>query len=124
MPEDTLILIIDDNEDIVMMLKAMLSLKGYQVEVRTNPIGLKEHLKSLTPDLILMDMLLSGADGREICEELKADSSFSAIPILMISAHPSAKEDCLAAGTDHFLAKPFEMKDLFAMVQKALTRFG
>lgn len=122
MSENTHILIIDDNEDIVMMLKAMLSLKGYKVEVRTNAIGLKEHIESITPDLILMDMLLSGADGREICEELKADSAFSTIPILMISAHPSAQEDCLAAGTDYFLAKPFEMKDLFAMVNKALDK--
>lgn len=122
MPENTHILIIDDNEDIVMMLKAMLGMKGYQVEVKTNTIQLKEHIESHTPDLILMDMLLSGADGREICEELKADPRFSSIPIIMISAHPSAEEDCLAAGTDYFLAKPFEMKDLFSMVRKALEK--
>lgn len=122
MPENTHILIIDDNEDIVMMLKAMLGMKGYQVEVKTNTIQLKEYIESHTPDLILMDMLLSGADGREICEELKADPRFSSIPIIMISAHPSAEEDCLAAGTDYFLAKPFEMKDLFSMVRKALEK--
>ena len=122
MPENTQILIIDDNEDILMMLKAMLSMKGYQVEIRTNTIKLKEHIESIAPNLILMDMLLSGADGREICEDLKADPKFSSIPIIMISAHPSAKEDCLAVGTDYFLAKPFEMKDLFALVQEALEK--
>lgn len=122
MPENTHILIIDDNEDIVMMLQAMLSMKGFQVNVKTNPLKLKEYLESNRPDLILMDMLLSGADGREICEELKSDSKFSSIPILMISAHPNAKEDCEAAGTDFFLAKPFEMKDLFSMVKKAVGK--
>lgn len=119
-PENTRILIIDDNEDIVFMLEAMLKLKGYKIDVKTNPNNLESHLDSSMPDVIVMDMLLSGSDGREICKQLKANSAFSAIPIIMISAHPTAREDCLDAGCDFFLAKPFDMKNLFAQVHGAL----
>ena len=120
LPENTRILIIDDNEDIVFMLKAMLTLKGYKVDVKTNTAKLDEHLTDIRPDIILMDMLLSGSDGREVCKKVKANKSFSDIPIIMISAHPTAKEDCLNAGADFFLAKPFDMKNLFAQVQEAM----
>jgi len=119
-PEKTRILIIDDNEDIVLMLKAMLNLKGYVSEVKTNVQDLDEHLRKTRPHLILMDMLLSGADGREVCKDLKDSPEFAAIPILMISAHPTAKEDCIAAGVNYFLAKPFDMQNLFEVVQMAL----
>ena len=118
--EDTRILIIDDNEDIVLMLRAMLNLRGYNSDVRTNVLNLEEHLRETAPHLILMDMLLSGADGREVCKKLKDNGEFSSIPILMISAHPTAKEDCLAAGANYFLAKPFDMHNLFETVHEAL----
>lgn len=120
-PENTKILIIDDNADIVFMLNAMLSLKKYNVNIKTNTDKLEDHLHTDRPDIILMDMLLSGSDGREICKQLKANKTFSDIPIIMISAHPTARQDCLAAGCDFFLAKPFDMKNLFDQVQEALA---
>ena len=118
--ENKRILIIDDNEDIVLMLKAMLSLKGYNSDVKTNVHKLEDHLRKTEPHLILMDMLLSGADGREVCKNLKDSREFATIPILMISAHPTAKEDCIAAGANYFLAKPFDMHKLFEIVAEAL----
>ena len=120
MPENTKILIIDDNDDIVIMLEAMLKMKGYQVAARTNTVDLHSHLREYKPEIVLMDMLLSGSDGREVCRELKANPEFSDISLIMISAHPSAKEECLDAGSDYFLAKPFEMKDLYAKVTEAI----
>ena len=118
--ENSRILIIDDNEDIVQMLKAMLNLKGYDSDVKTNVNNLEAHIRDIKPHLILMDMLLSGADGREVCKNLKETTEFASIPILMISAHPTAKEDCLAAGANYFLAKPFDMHNLFEVVENAL----
>ncbi len=119
MPEKTKILIIDDNDDIVIMLEAMLKMKGYQVAVRTNTVDLDSHLREYKPEIVLMDMLLSGSDGREVCRGIKANPEFSNINLIMISAHPSAREECLDAGSDFFLAKPFEMKDLYAKVAEA-----
>jgi len=96
------ILIIDDNEDILSMLKSMLELKGFKISVKDNIGDIETRVKELSPDAILMDMLLSGADGREVCRQLKANSLLSKIPVIMISAHPNAKKECLEAGADFF----------------------
>ena len=63
-----------------------------------------------------MDMLLSGTDGTDICRRLKQDNKLSLVPILMFSAHPNAKDACLAAGADDFISKPFEMNDLMGKI--------
>jgi CheY-like chemotaxis protein len=64
------------------------------------------------PDLILLDVLLSGKDGREIVKYLKRKAETKAIPVIMFSAHPSAEETARAAGADDFLAKPFDIEVL------------
>ncbi len=121
MPEPAHVLIIDDNVDILFMLKAMLNMKGYTVFTKENIEGLESELKSIVPEVIIMDMLLSGTDGREVCKSLKMDPLFSHIPIIMISAHPLAKEECLAAGANHFLEKPFDMYDVLDLVAGAVN---
>jgi CheY-like chemotaxis protein len=117
------VLVIEDNEDIVIMLKTMLEMKGYRV---TSVIDLADPLKAVRdagPDVILMDMLLSGSDGREICKVLKtAPSPISVIPVIMLSAHPNAREECLKAGADRFLEKPFDMTAFFETIDHALKQ--
>ena len=110
------ILIIDDNEDILFMMQAMLQHKGYKVSIKANTDNLEASVEKLSPDIILMDMLLSGADGREVCKQLKKDPDFSNIPVIMLSAHPHARVECLQAGADYFVEKPFEMNDLLKVV--------
>ena len=116
------ILVIDDNEDILFMLQAMLQHKGHKVSIRENTNDIEKAVKELFPDIILMDMLLSGTDGREVCMHIKSIETFSHIPVIMLSAHPEAKAECLAAGADYFLEKPFEMEDLFKMVTEAQSK--
>ncbi|MEO5649026.1 MAG: response regulator [Ginsengibacter sp.] len=116
------VMIIDDNEDIVALLKAMLLMKSYNVFIKTDIIDVEESIKEIMPELIIMDMLLSGADGRKVCKSFKNDTRFASIPVLMISAHPNAKEECLNAGAEMFLEKPFEMKDFFESVEKSLLQ--
>ena len=115
------VLIIDDNTDILFMLKAMLTMKGYSVSTKENADNLENTLKTIAPGLIIMDMLLSGTDGREVCKSLKTDPLFLHIPIIMISAHPQAREECLAYGADYFLEKPFDMYDILDLVASAVN---
>jgi DNA-binding response OmpR family regulator len=114
------ILIIDDNEDIIVMLKAILSMKGYEVYLKRDVDDITEYVTKLWPDLIIMDMLLSGIDGCEICNSLKSDTKFDSISVLMISAHPHAREACLKVGADKFLGKPFDLKNFFKVVEELL----
>lgn len=116
------ILVVEDNEDIMMMIKLMLEMKGHEVFIEMDLLTVEDKLKKVMPDLIIMDMLLSGSDGRVICKSLKSIPAFADIPIFMISAHPNAKKDCLEAGADFFLAKPFEIKDFYATVENSLEK--
>ena len=119
--KDFHILVIDDNEDILFMIKTMLEMKGYVITAKDNPDDIESIIKVVKPDVILMDMLLSGSDGREICRNLKENNLFKHIPIIMISALPDDDTSCKDAGSDFFLGKPFEMYDIFQTITNALS---
>ena len=107
------ILVIDDNKDHANMIKAMLQVKGYDITIKADTINLEDSIQKIMPDLIIMDMLLSGVDGCEICKTLKNNAYLAHIPIMMISAHPDARKECIDAGADSFLEKPFDIKNFF-----------
>lgn len=112
------ILVVDDDEGILEAFELMLTSAGYEVEISTkNGDYMTQKLKNI-PDLIILDMLLSGTDGRHICKKLKNQEHTKHIPIIMISAHPDAKKTALESGADDFIAKPFDMSHLLAKVKK------
>ena len=110
------VLVVDDDPDIVLAITVILEDEGYRVVATEKNDYLQSLLDGEPPDLILLDMLLSGLDGRDIARHLKKDETTRHIPILMLSAHPNARKDAEAAGADDFLAKPFEMDELLAKV--------
>jgi len=110
------ILVLDDDPDIGTMVKMMLEYKGYSVTVSDRAEQANEILRTDEVDLIIMDMLLSGVNGTDLCSELKKDSSLAHTPVIMISAHPNAKEICLQAGADEFISKPFDMQDILSKI--------
>lgn len=122
MSVNTRILILDDDPDICTMIKMVLEYHGFTAFEADSEERANQVLASETIDLIIMDMLLSGADGTDICRRIKNDKERSSLPILMFSAHPTARETCLAAGADDFIPKPFEMNDLIARVTFFIER--
>ena len=112
MKNDKMILVLDDDPDICTMIKMVLDYHGYAATEADNEESAEKIISAMPVDLIIMDMLLSGSDGSDICKKLKQDTKTSSIPILMFSAHPNARTICLAAGADDFISKPFEMNDL------------
>jgi DNA-binding response OmpR family regulator len=122
MKNDVLILVLDDDPDICAMLKLVLEYHGYGAEEAEGEEKAKTVLSARKVDLIIMDMLLSGADGTDICRRLKKDEQTLSIPILMFSAHPNAQKICMQAGADDFIAKPFEMNELMDKVVFFLER--
>jgi DNA-binding response OmpR family regulator len=114
------ILVVDDDPDILDALEWMLEDAGY--EVQTSDKGdYAENLHDTNgglPDLIILDVLLSGKDGRTICRLLKNRPDTRRIPIVMISAHPSAAGSVRAVGADDFVAKPFDIDELLSTVER------
>ena len=122
MKEKALILVLDDDPDICIMIKMVLDYYGYDAMDAENEEAATKIISSNHVDLLIMDMLLSGVDGTDICRRLKLDKETSSIPILMFSAHPTAKDTCLAAGADDFISKPFEMNDMMEKISFFLER--
>ncbi len=114
------LLVVDDEEDILEFLKVILEDEGYIV-VTTDKDDYLESLQNGTlPDLILLDLLLSGKDGRDIVKYLKMQEKTKHIPVIMFSAHPSAREITRQAGADDFVAKPFEIDLLLNKIAQHL----
>lgn len=113
------IIIADDNEGLLDALKEMMERAGYMVETTREGDSLLKRGNNW-PDLILLDILMAGQDGREICKFLKSQKETEKIPIIIISASHQLKKSALMAGANDFVAKPFLMNDLLEKVAKQL----
>lgn len=111
------ILIADDDEAIVDAISIMLEVMDYQVLSTTSGAEVAKALKQC-PDLLLLDIWMSGIDGRDVCRQVKADPTTRDIPILMISASRQIRESAMSCGADDFLAKPFEMSELLQKIEQ------
>jgi len=114
------IMIADDDPGIVDAIGMLLEFEGYKVISTVDGLTVLD-MENELPDLLLLDIRMSGEDGREICKKLKQVETTKNIPIIMVSASYGIKESALAAGADDFLAKPFEMNDLLNKI-KSLTQ--
>jgi DNA-binding response OmpR family regulator len=96
----------------------MLENDTYTVEIMANGENLLSLPAHDLPDLIILDVLLSGIDGRNICKVLKNDPLTKNIPLIMITAQPNAEKSIRDAKADDYLKKPFEMDELLKKVAK------
>lgn len=112
------ILVVDDEPDILEFLQIIFEEAGFLVVTTERGDYLEKLKRGPLPDLVLLDMLLSGKDGREIAKQLKSQAKTKHIPVIMFSAHPSAQKTALAAGADDFVEKPFDVDALLEKVQR------
>ncbi len=116
------ILIVDDDEDLLSVVKSLLHKKGFSVSVYSDWDNAWEAIKSYDPQLILLDVFLNGVDGLEICKRLKTSTYTRHIPIIIFSSYPRVAETAVAEfGADDFLAKPFEVNELVKKIHKVLS---
>lgn len=117
------ILIVDDSESIVALLSEFLINYGFEVRSALSKKELVLILLSAQPDLILLDVRLSGDDGRKICRDLKANSSYKNIPIILLSGSHELLESFEDYNADDVVEKPFDidmiLQKITALVRKA-----
>jgi len=118
------ILIVEDEKDIIKMIEYNLKKEGFKViDARDGEdaldLSLREH-----PDIILLDLMLPGIDGLEVCKTLKKESKTSSIPIIMLTAksQESDKVVGLELGADDYITKPFSPRELIARIKAVLRR--
>lgn len=118
------ILVIEDETNIQELIKYNLEKNGYKVIVADNGIdGLNEALANV-PDLILLDLMLPGLDGLEVCKRLRMEKRTKRVPIFMLTAKSEELDKILGLelGADDYITKPFSIKELIARIRAAMRR--
>lgn len=116
------ILIIEDDEGIVRLLRRGLTYEGYQVDIaqdgETGLLLAREH----HPDLVLLDLMLPGIDGLEVCQRLRAGGGN--VPILILTAKDALQDRIIGldSGADDYMVKPFELDELLARIRALMRR--
>ncbi len=116
------ILVVDDDAGILEVLTEILCEYNFNVKAISRGELVFEEVARYHPDLILMDVMLSGMDGRNICKSLKADPDLSSIPVILLSANINAYSVMFDKGAPNdFLAKPFDMNNLIHRIELQLA---
>lgn len=114
------VLIVDDEEDITQIIKAYFERKGgFQVTTVSDGISALLEVGRAKPDLLVLDIMIPGVDGVEVCRRIKADPSASTI-IIAISGQPELEKKILQAGGDIFLTKPLDLERLYNEIRSLL----
>lgn len=118
------ILVVDDEEHIVELIKFNLEKNGYKVVTAFNGNDAIKLASDEKPDLIVLDLMLPGIDGIEICKILKRDENTEKIPIIMLTARGEETDKILGLelGADDYVTKPFSVKELIARIKAVLRR--
>ncbi len=111
------IAIIDDDKGVIEALQAALELWGHESVGIQDTQKVLLQLKKFQPDIIFLDLLLSGVDGAQVTQTIRKEKKFAHTPIILMSAHPTAKEISQQIQVNGFLPKPFTLDAL----QKLLT---
>jgi len=119
------ILAIDDEADVVMIIRTALQTEGYEVATATNGPDALEEAKANPPDLVILDITMPGMDGFEVLRELKAIDATSQVPVIMLTgvSERAKIKDALSSGVDYYVVKPFDFDDLMQKVEQALSGF-
>jgi len=118
------ILVVDDDADLVEMLCFNLKKAGYAVGTAGNGVEALRKARSLSPDLILLDLMLPELDGFAVCEILRRNAATASIPVIMLTALSSelARVAGLGTGADDYMTKPFSPRRVIARAEELLNR--
>lgn len=117
------ILIIDDDVDALRILQKILTKENHEVEILSQWHDTFSLVKTFQPQVILLDILLFGIDGRHISKQLKSNDQTRNIPIILITANPDIAKNIGTSGADDFLEKPFTKEELISKIEKLVQHY-
>lgn len=124
MVEEALILVVDDDEIVSRTIERSLRAGGYRVAVVHSGVEALKSVRRNPPDLMVLDVIMPGMDGFEVCKQVRADPLMSDLPVLFLTAKSKEEDriEGLRAGADDYLVKPFNLDELYLRVRAILRR--
>ena len=114
------ILVADDEADIRQIMKGIIAKEGYEVILAEDGTKALEVAQKEKPDLIMLDFLMPGLNGIEVCKALKKEESTKDIPVIIVTAYPNQKEEALNSGAVDFMSKEADNIDIIWRIKSAL----
>lgn len=118
------ILLIEDEEDIAALIKLQAELSGYKLHVEVDGINGYRAIEREKPDLVILDIMLPGQNGYDVCRKMKSNNDLKQIPVIILTAKSEELDMILGLelGADDYIAKPFSPKVLFSRIKAVLRR--
>ncbi|PST82925.1 response regulator [Pedobacter yulinensis] len=123
MPQTKKVILADDDPGILDAVGLILEYEGYELHATDNGNQVFQ-LVCPNTNILLLDIWMSGSDGRDICKQLKSDQQTKHIPIILFSAGAELESSAKAAGADDFIPKPFDMIDLVNRIERLTNSAG
>jgi DNA-binding response OmpR family regulator len=120
------VLLIEDEPNIIEAIRFLLSREGWQVATHGDGTDAVETVRSVRPDLLILDVMLPGRSGMDILRDLRGDAEWRGLPVLMLTARGQARDRDMAerAGASRFMTKPFSNQDVLTAVRDLLDAGG
>ena len=122
MENDETILVVDDNHDNVEILQTFLESRGYRVAAATDGKAALAKLEEVRPALVLLDVMMPGMDGWQVCRTIKNHPDFSTVRVMMVTAKGGFEDkfEGMRSGADDYVVKPFDLNELAEKVRRNL----
>lgn len=114
------ILIVDNERDVLDVMEEALSYEGYQTIGLIETGNIIPEIMRYQPDLVILDYILNGINGGELCHQLKINSQTAQLPVIIMSAYPRVLNSLGSYGCDVFIPKPFNLDHVLACIQQLL----
>jgi DNA-binding response OmpR family regulator len=118
------VLLVEDEADIRELIRYSLAQAGLEVEEASDGAEALDKLRAFAPDLVVLDLMLPGMPGLEVCQRLRSRADTARLPIMVVSARSAASDKALgmAMGADDYVTKPFSPRDLLVRAMALLPR--
>ena len=114
------VLILDDAQDLLDAMKIFLEKRDFKVKILATHLQIDHEVENYKPDILLLDIILPGADGREICKKLRENPKNKNLCIMMISASPEVLRAYKSWGADGWIEKPFDLQKIIEKMYSVL----
>ena len=116
------VLVLDDDIAVLEAIETALTYEDFEVRTLGRTYNIFKTIEEYNPDVILLDFILDGISGGEICQQIKNNAQTQHLPVIIISAYQGNIEALKSFGCDHFIAKPFDLVELQDGINKVLNK--